>query len=84
MRDLQELRIFAKMIFVDLESPRIRMMQPLMSRVKELKVYELVVPNDQLRLWDGFINGDMEATLVGLPKRKLINVFENRNEEIIV
>jgi len=84
MRDLQELRIFAKMIFVDLKSPRIRMMQPLMSRVKELKVYELVVPNDQLRLWDGFINGDMEATLVGLPKRKLINVFENRNEEIIV
>lgn len=47
-------------------------MQHSMNRVKELKVYELVVPNDQLRLWQGLVNGDVEEMF-----------FENRNEDII-
>jgi hypothetical protein len=83
MKELQELRICAKMLVIDPEHRQMKMMQPLLRRVEGLRVYELVVPGDQLRLWEGFITGDMQVRLVGLPKRVLRNVFDGRDEDII-
>lgn len=55
-----------------------------MSKVKGLSLFELVVPHDQLRLWEGFINADMEATLVGLPSRILRDRFNGQNVDVII
>lgn len=83
MRDLQELRICAKLLVLERDCRQMKIMQSLMGKVMGLKVFELVVPNDQLRFWEGFLSTDGEARLVGLPKRVLRNVFDGRNENII-
>lgn len=75
MQELQELRFFAKILFLDHESPRISTMQPLMNRVKGLKVYELGVPNDQLRLWQGLVNGNMGSYACGLAEENVEECF---------
>ena len=83
MGDLQELRIYAKLLVIGRECRQMKMMQPLMGKVKGLKVFELVVPSDQLRFWEGFLGTDGEAKLAGLPRRVFRDVFDGRNEDII-
>lgn len=67
MKGLKELRIYSKITPATRELQKMDLTRDMIRKMKQLKVFELLVPASQLPLWDGFIEPGMGITLVSSP-----------------
>jgi hypothetical protein len=64
MKGLQQLRVFIKTLCVLPDSSAALSLKQNLRKVKGLQRFELIVTRDQFKVWDGFLEEDMEVKLV--------------------